>query len=91
MAKDKDYTKATHLAVAPGYYGRGFSIAEAKASLKAQGASLAQYVIFKMPPGAENPRVNGFGTVEWTWAKGADTGGSAEVVAKHGVKNVNKS
>lgn len=68
-----------------GYWGKGETLEEAKAALKAAGGKLTRYVAFELPDGAEDVAVNWRGDVEWRWAEGADRDGRAKVVAKRGV------
>lgn len=84
MATHK-YSTASHIAVAPNYFGRGFDVDEAKRNLRAQGATLQQFVVYKMPAGARDVYVNDFGTLRWLWDDDADTSGVPEIVASRGV------
>lgn len=82
---EKDYTEATHIAVCPHYFGKGFDVAEAKQNLKASGGTLSQYVVYKLPPGAVGVTVDDFGGLRWRWLDDADRDGQPEIVASRGV------
>jgi hypothetical protein len=92
MTSSTDYTTAPYLAVAPNYYGRGFTIEEAKANLKATGGKVTQYAVYRMPKGATNAAVDDFGMIVWKWSEehlershpGEDR--QPEIVASRGLK-----
>lgn len=80
-------TTHTYIALCPHYWGKGSTVDEAKKNMKEPGGTLVRYIVFLLPPGAENATVDPFdGTIRWEWAEGANTSLTTEVVAKRGVK-----
>jgi hypothetical protein len=79
-------TPTTYIAMAPNYWGKGATVEEAKKELKKAGGTLTQYIVFQLPPGAEDAFVDQLGTVRWTWAEGADKTQESVIVAKRGTK-----
>lgn len=67
------WRSARYVAVAAGVWGRGHTREEAIANLRGAGwRKPSKAVLYVMPEGAENPSVDSFGAVVWTWAEGAD-------------------
>jgi hypothetical protein len=81
---ETDYSTAPYLVIAPNYFGRGFTVDEAKKNLRGQGGTLAVHVVYRLPEGALNAHTDDWGNLRWTWADGADTTGKAEIVSKRG-------
>jgi hypothetical protein len=77
-------TTQTFIAMSPNYWGKGESVEEAKKELKKAGGTLTKYLVFQLPPGAEDAFVDQMGTVRWTWAEGADRTQQCVIVAKRG-------
>ena len=61
-----------YIAVSPGYWGRGATIEEAKATLKKFGGNLNKVVVSELPVGAVGAFVDDLGTIRWTWAEDYD-------------------
>lgn len=80
-----DYTNATHIAICPNYFGKGFSVEECKANMKAQGGSLESYYVLELPAGAEGAFVTDVGNLQWRWADGADTSAEPKMVESRGL------
>lgn len=81
-----DYTTAPFLAVCPNYFGKGFTIEEAKTNLKGQGGSLGQYVVYRLPEGTTGGQIDQMGNLRWKWAEGADRSAKAEIVESRGLE-----
>jgi len=76
-----------YVAFCPHYWGIGSTVEEAKANMKKAGGSLTRYLVKLLPQGATDVTVSRVdGTVEWTWAEGADRTAKVEIVASRGVK-----
>lgn len=68
-----------------GVYGKGETVAEAKANVKANHGKLDRYLVWEMPDGATEVGVDMMGRLTWMWAEGADRNAEPKIVAKRAV------
>jgi hypothetical protein len=97
MITNKDYSKApiiiVHISQYGGVYGKGFTLDEAKANLKANGGKLTSYIAYQLPEGAINAYVNDWNQLVWSWADinntddtSIDTSQEPTIIAQRGMK-----
>jgi hypothetical protein len=93
MDEDIKYDEAPYIAVCPseagygGYYGKGYTVEEAKANLKGAGGSLTRYLVYRLPEGATAGYVDDWGGFCWTWKDDApDKNAVGETVFQRGMK-----
>ena len=75
-----------YLVVCPHVWGRGVTLAEAKANARKHGGSLQRHVSLLLPPGAVRPWVDDMGSARWEWAADADRGGKPVEVERRGMR-----
>ena len=83
MIKLTDYSDAPYIAMCQNYYGRGFTVEEAKQHMVSQGGNLESYFVKRLPEGATEVMVDFMGQIHWTWAEGADRDALPEMVEDH--------
>jgi len=76
----------TFIAMCPHYWGKGETIDKAKRAMKAAGGSLTRYVVYAMPDGATECRVDDMGYLRWNYTIDAPNHGQPTVVASRGIK-----